>query len=105
MTSPLDSLLNRLEELKVPDCGDSSCEFSRSKKGMRTNGGCRCVERGGDFLILKKYFRAIHTATPSLIQIIRKMEAALKSCSIFLDERETAKTALEEIQKLAEDLS
>ena len=24
------------------DCGDSSCLFAKNKRGMRTNGGCRC---------------------------------------------------------------
>lgn len=27
------------------DCGDSSCEFTVDKRGMRTNGGCRCLRR------------------------------------------------------------
>lgn len=26
------------------DCGDNSCMFAISKGGMRTNGGCRCLE-------------------------------------------------------------
>ena len=26
------------------DCGDNSCMFALEKKGMRTNGGCRCLE-------------------------------------------------------------
>lgn len=30
-------------QLQKLDCGDNSCEFSRSKNGMRTNGGCRCL--------------------------------------------------------------
>jgi len=28
-------------------CGDSGCRFVRPK-GMSTNGGCRCLGRGGD---------------------------------------------------------
>ena len=29
------------------DCGDNSCRFARKDKrgGMRTNGGCRCLEK------------------------------------------------------------
>jgi hypothetical protein len=27
---------------KSPDCGDSSCLYAKERKGMRTNGGCRC---------------------------------------------------------------
>lgn len=26
------------------DCGDNSCEFAVNKGGMRTNGGCRCLQ-------------------------------------------------------------
>lgn len=26
------------------DCGDTSCRFAESKTGMRTNGGCRCLQ-------------------------------------------------------------
>lgn len=27
------------------DCGDRSCRFALTKRGMRTNGGCRCIDR------------------------------------------------------------
>lgn len=26
------------------DCGDSACLFATKREGMRTNGGCRCME-------------------------------------------------------------
>lgn len=26
------------------DCGDNSCKYAQHKGGMRTNGGCSCVE-------------------------------------------------------------
>lgn len=29
------------------DCGDQSCAFAEKKTGMRTNGGCRCLENRG----------------------------------------------------------
>ena len=29
------------------DCGDSSCAFAKTRSGMRTNGGCRCLENLG----------------------------------------------------------
>jgi len=31
----------------APDCGDNSCRFAVKRGGMRTNGGCRCVENAG----------------------------------------------------------
>ena len=30
--------------LSAPDCGDSLCHFAMQRGGMRTNGGCRCLE-------------------------------------------------------------
>lgn len=29
------------------DCGDNSCRYASKKSGMRTNGGCRCLEGVG----------------------------------------------------------
>ena len=29
------------------DCGDSGCAFAKTRSGMRTNGGCRCLESLG----------------------------------------------------------
>jgi len=26
----------------MPDCGDNSCRYRTEKRGVRTNGGCRC---------------------------------------------------------------
>jgi hypothetical protein len=32
-------------ELEQIDCGDNSCVFAAKKTGMRTNGGCRCIDK------------------------------------------------------------
>lgn len=37
--------LQKLHEKTVLDCGDNSCLFATRRGGMRTNGGCRCIER------------------------------------------------------------
>lgn len=38
-------ILRMLRRLSQKDCGDSSCQFAgKGKGGMRTNGGCRCVD-------------------------------------------------------------
>lgn len=37
----LDAALDLLENI---DCVDGSCLFAKDKTGMRTNGGCRCIE-------------------------------------------------------------
>ena len=37
--------LQKLHENTVLDCGDNSCLFATRRGGMRTNGGCRCIER------------------------------------------------------------
>ena len=45
-----NSLVDLREAVKLADkyvgCGDNSCLFKKPE-GMATNGGCRCVERGG----------------------------------------------------------
>ena len=33
------------EEERFGDCGDNSCAFAVERGGMRTNGGCRCLNR------------------------------------------------------------
>lgn len=35
-----------IKELALSDCGDNSCLFAgRGKGGMRTNGGCQCIDK------------------------------------------------------------
>jgi hypothetical protein len=36
----ISDFIHCLEQL---DCGDNSCHFVKERKGMRTNGGCRCL--------------------------------------------------------------
>ena len=42
--------LAELENLRIAvqnlnmDCGDNSCNYAKKKGGMRTNGGCRCLQ-------------------------------------------------------------
>ena len=38
------TVLDRLATV-APDCGDNSCRFAVKRGGMRTNGGCRCIDR------------------------------------------------------------
>ena len=49
------------------DCGDNSCQFAINKTGMRTNGGCRCVEE----LYFDKI--ALKTRVAELEQILTKI--------------------------------
>lgn len=30
--------------METLDCGDHSCDFTKDRSGMRTNGGCRCLK-------------------------------------------------------------
>lgn len=44
--SDLETIRSAIEAArKYLDCGDNSCWFALRKGGMRTNGGCRCLER------------------------------------------------------------
>lgn len=38
-------LRDAAQRLQGLDCGDNSCRFAVKKGGMRTNGGCRCLDR------------------------------------------------------------
>ena len=40
MSEMIKELVLALSKL---DCGDNSCLFAKNKKGVRTNGGCRCL--------------------------------------------------------------
>jgi len=43
MNKAISMILKRLAQ---SDCGDTSCWFAgRGKCGIRTNGGCRCIEK------------------------------------------------------------
>ena len=46
MSSDLETLRAAIEAAREHiDCGDNSCRFALRKGGMRTNGGCRCIDR------------------------------------------------------------
>lgn len=58
--SPLDSIISRVNEIGQQfDCGDSSCLFAETKKGMRTNGGCRCLEKVGSRTTLLSHLKML----------------------------------------------
>ena len=48
----------------APDCGDNSCRFAIHKGGMRTNGGCRCIEESG--MPVEKRRRVVATIKSAL---------------------------------------
>lgn len=66
----------RLRELEPPDCGDSSCAFTKKRGGMRTNGGCSCAENGDQ--VARVYFQRLHAAVPALLDELDRMENAVK---------------------------
>lgn len=58
--SPLDDLIRTVDCIgKENDCGDNSCSFVEpsDRGGMRTNGGCRCMDR--DKHLLKSRLRQL----------------------------------------------
>ena len=56
------------------DCGDHSCDFALDRKGMRTNGGCRCLKN-----------RTEHSTSVARYVLTRKAEHAIirhaRACS------------------------
>jgi hypothetical protein len=67
------------------DCGDNSCEFATQRGGMRTNGGCRCLE-GLSFtqrLAVGNYLYALHEATSTAIterDAMKRVVEAAREC-------------------------
>jgi len=52
--------LQKLHENTVLDCGDNSCLFATRRGGMRTNGGCRCIERLLDAAVAREREAAVY---------------------------------------------
>ena len=97
MLATLDKL-NRV----TPDCGDNSCHFAVSKSGMRTNGGCRCLNERSlmkspmieQYAYVARFL--IAEAIPQLQSaeaLIEELEGALKAVA-FLDDKGVIKRAL-----------
>lgn len=57
------------------DCGDNSCYFATKRGGMRTNGGCRCLEAFG---FSKHLVKAVREMLPELLRL-RDEVAKLKT--------------------------
>lgn len=43
-----------MSSLEGLDCKDNSCYFAKNKGGMRTNGGCRCLNGIRPFEVKRK---------------------------------------------------
>lgn len=72
----LKSLVQTALELEQIDCGDSSCAFAATKTGMRTNGGCRCMDKG--------------ELSPELRMVLRRLAYAVRKlppgARLFIEE-------------------
>lgn len=66
--------MSRLREIGAkygvvfPYCGDSACIFG-SKKGLQTNGGCRCDEK-----LPRNVSFELRSGIAALIQLVYKLE-------------------------------
>ena len=59
------------------DCGDNSCRFATNKGGMRTNGGCRCLDNiydKGALAMIERIAKAVEQRANS-IGIMRSLKA------------------------------
>jgi len=73
-------------ELEI-DCGDNSCMFATKKGGMRTNGGCRCLEHHG---FSRSTVKSLHEMLPEIIRLraenarlIELIEACKDSLEVY----------------------
>lgn len=61
------------------DCGDNSCMFAETKGGMRTNGGCRCLENLIGTQLTRVTTRNIQRRVLSLSQRLYRAERELEA--------------------------
>lgn len=66
-------------------CSNGSCTITGTRKGMHTNGGCRCVRRGldlvqdsDDYDITERARRELESLLWSLWSRVEKAEAKLR---------------------------
>lgn len=78
------------------DCGDNSCVFApkENRGGMRTNGGCRCLENAG-------YHRSAIAAAYQMLPELLSLKAKLRE--VPWTEEELEKEFNENIRYVAED--
>jgi len=107
----LDDFLDACEKRHnqtAPDCGDNSCRFAVKRGGMRTNGGCRCIERSMvKWSPVEKHAAVITREVPALAQMVRAAAKALAYYVEVYPERgavvytNRAKETLAELDRLA----
>lgn len=72
------------------DCGDNSCLFAKSKGGMRTNGGCRCLSNAG-------FSKSAHGALREMLPEVLRLRAEAKATSLILDK---ANSGLDDVERI-----
>lgn len=65
-----------------PDCGDSSCEYAKTKTGMRTNGGCRCYKDCKNNARL--YAKWMHHEMRALADRLEELEGLVREQLAFM---------------------
>lgn len=76
------------------DCGDNSCEFAPRRGGMRTNGGCSCLD-GLSVEQRRKVRAVIHAAGVEIERLRDADEASRRTARTFQDERDSLRQQLE----------
>ena len=78
----------------APDCGDNSCLFGgRGKGGMRTNGGCRCLQ--GVKFETRRYFEILEHECTAIQKEVEALRAqATKARQEALEEAANAARTL-----------
>lgn len=83
------------------DCGDNSCEFAPRRGGMRTNGGCSCLD-GLSVEQRRKVRAVIHAAGVEIERLRESDEASRWTARTFQDERDQLRRQLEAAQRECE---
>lgn len=67
------------------DCGDNSCLFAPSKGGMRTNGGCRCLENAG---FSRSSHKSLLQMFPELLRLRAEVERLTEANRAIVAQRD-----------------
>lgn len=116
----------RLAEIRsrvdaAPDCGDNSCLFRTKKGGMRTNGGCHCIDKRSmiHWSSVEKFAAQTSRDIPHLLDLLslrdKQLERAIDSLRIISVEAsekgfrtkiytKEAREALAEIEAMEKEL-
>ncbi len=95
--------LAEIAKRESPDCGDNSCRFAKKRGGMRTNGGCRCLDKRSivSWNPVEKYAALSSQDIPALLsdraELVRRLREAASVIKRLEPHRSYVEAAIAEL--------